>query len=121
MNSGDSNRRATSSSEPWVDSDPDELVSELEFTLMTPSEAGLESREDGPDEWGDGEARGDKCGRARGTIRYGYIRQLICIHRKAEIIPVSVWLVAEECGRHGFRPGWCLAACHHHPTHWTSH
>jgi hypothetical protein len=90
MISDDSNRRATSSSEPWVDSDPDELMSELEFTLMAPNEAGLESREDEPDEWEDGEARGDKCGRARGTIRYGCIRQPIGIHRKAEIIPVSV-------------------------------
>ena len=51
MNSGNSNRRATSSSEPYVDSNPNELVSELEFTLMTPNEAGLESREDGPNEW----------------------------------------------------------------------
>ena len=82
MVADDSNRRATSSSEPCVDSDPDELVSELEFTLMAPNEAGLESREDGPDEWGDGEARGDNCGRARGTIRYEYIRQPISIHRK---------------------------------------
>jgi hypothetical protein len=88
MIADDSNRRATSS-EPWVDSDPDELVSELEFTLMAPNEAGLESREDGPEEWGDGEARGDMCGRARGTIRYGGIRQPIGIHRKAEVIPVS--------------------------------
>ena len=75
-----SNRRATSSSEPCIDSDPDEPVSELEFTLMALNEAGLESREDEHDEWGDGEARGDKCGRARGTIRYGYIRQHIGIH-----------------------------------------
>jgi hypothetical protein len=90
MISDDSNRRATSSSEPCVDSDSDELVSELEFTLIAPNEAGLESKEDGPDEWGDGEARGDKRGRARGTIRYGCIRQPIGIHRKAEIIPVSV-------------------------------
>lgn len=90
MIADDSNRRATSSSEPWVDSDPDELMSELEFTLMAPNETGLETREDGPDEWEDGEARGDKCGRARGTIRYGCIRQPIGIHRNAEIIPVSV-------------------------------
>jgi hypothetical protein len=92
MIADDSNRRATSSSEPCIDSDsdPDELVSELEFTLMAPNEAGLECREDGPDEWGDGEARGDKCGRARGTIRYGRIRQPIGIRRKAEILPVSV-------------------------------
>jgi hypothetical protein len=89
MIADDSNRKATSSSEPCVDSDPDELVSELEFTLMAPNEAGLERREDGPDE-GDGEARGDMCGRARGMIRYGCIRQPISIHRKAEIIPVSV-------------------------------
>ena len=86
---GDSNRRATSSSELCVDSDLDDLVSELEFTLMAPNEAGLESGEDELDEWV-GEARGDKCGRARGTIRYRCIRQTICIHRKAEIIPVSV-------------------------------
>jgi hypothetical protein len=65
-------------------------VPELEFMLMVPNKAGLESREDGPDEWGDGEARGDKCGIARGTIRYGYIRQPIGIHRKVEILPVSV-------------------------------
>jgi hypothetical protein len=85
-----SDRRATSSSEPCVDSDPDELVPELEFTLMAPNEADREDREDGPNEWGDGEARGDMCGRARGTIRYGCICQPIGIHRKAEIIPVSV-------------------------------
>jgi hypothetical protein len=86
----DSNRRETSSSEPCVDSDPDELVTESEFTLMAPNEAGLESREDGPDKWEGGEDRGDKRGRARGTIRCGCIRQHIDIHRKAEIIPVSV-------------------------------
>ena len=90
MMAGDSNRRATSSSEPCVDSNLDELVSELEFTLMVSNDAGLESREDGLDEWGDVEARGDKCGRARGMIRYGCIRQPTGIHRKAEIIPVSV-------------------------------
>ena len=70
MIGGDSSRRGTSSSELCVDSDPDDLVPELEFTLMAPNEAGLESREDEPDEWGVGEARGDKFGRARGTIRY---------------------------------------------------
>jgi hypothetical protein len=87
-----SNRRTTSSSEPCVDSDsdPDELVSELEFTLMAPNEAGLECREDGPDEWGDGETRGDKCGRVRGMIRYGRIRQPKGIRRNVKIIPVSV-------------------------------
>jgi hypothetical protein len=58
-------------------------VSELEFTLMAPNDAGLESREDGPGEWGDGEARGDKCGRVRGTIRYVCTRQPIGIDRKA--------------------------------------
>lgn len=85
-----SGRRATSSSEPCVDSDPDVLLSKLEFTLMASNEAGRESREDGPDDWGDGEARGDMCGRARGTIRYGWIRQPMAIHQKVEIIPVSV-------------------------------
>jgi len=69
MIADDSDRRATSPSEPCVDSDSDELVSELEFTLMAPNDAGLECREDGPGEWGDGETRGDKCGRARGMIR----------------------------------------------------
>jgi len=90
MIADDSNRTATSSSEPCVDSESDELVPELEFTLMAPNEAGLESGEDGPDVWGAGEARGDKCGSARGTIRYGCIRQPTSIHRKTEILPVSV-------------------------------
>jgi len=90
MIADDSYIRAASSSEPCVDSDPDELGSELEFTLMASNDAGLESRVDGLDEWGDGEARGDKCGRARGTIRYGCIHQPIGIDQKTEIIPVSV-------------------------------
>ena len=89
MIADDSNRRAASSSEPCVDSDPDEVVSELEFTLMAPNEAGLERREEGPDDW-DGEARGDMCGRARGTIRYGCTCQHISTYQTAEIIPVSV-------------------------------
>jgi hypothetical protein len=90
MIADDPNRRDISSSEPCINSDSDELVSELEFTLIAPNEAGLESREDGPDEWEGGESRGDKCGRARGTIRYICIRQPMGIHQKAEIIPVSV-------------------------------
>ena len=41
MIADDSDRRSTSSSEPCVDFDSDELVSELEFMLMAPNEAGL--------------------------------------------------------------------------------
>jgi len=74
--------RATSSFEPCVDSDPDKLVSELEFMLMAPNEASLKSKEDGPNEWGNGEARGNKCRRAHGTIRYEchFFCQPISIH-----------------------------------------
>jgi hypothetical protein len=53
MISDDSDRRTTSSSEPCIDSDPDELLTELTSTLMTPKEAGRESGEDGPDKRGD--------------------------------------------------------------------
>jgi hypothetical protein len=59
-----SDRRATSSSEPCIDSDPDELLSELASTLMTPNEASRETGEDLRDKWRDGAARGDKFGRA---------------------------------------------------------
>ena len=62
----DSDRRTTSSSEPLIDSDPDELLCELASTLMAPNEAGRESGKDRPDKREDGEeARGDKCGRVR--------------------------------------------------------
>jgi hypothetical protein len=64
-----SDRRTTSSSEPCIDSDPDELLSELASTLMAPSEAGRESGEDEPDRWRDGEPRGDRCGRVRRRAR----------------------------------------------------
>lgn len=56
---------------------------------MASNEAGLENRKGRPDEWGDGETRGDKPRRAHDTIHYGCISQPIGIHRKAEIIPVS--------------------------------
>jgi hypothetical protein len=70
MTEDPSDRRATSSSERCLESDPDELLlSELSSTLMTPNEAGRDRGEDGPDKWGDGEARGDKCGRVRRMIR----------------------------------------------------
>lgn len=70
MISDDPDRRATSSSEPCMDSDSDELLSELASTLMAPNEAGLEIGEEGPDKWMDaGEARGDKCGRVRRRAR----------------------------------------------------
>src|SRR6266446_4036742 len=93
-----SERRATSSSEPCVDSDLVELPSELESTLMAPNEAGLESGEDESDGRRDGEARGGKCGRARGTTRYGCTRQPIDIHGKAEVLRVYAWPVVEEEG-----------------------
>jgi len=56
----DSSDRSVTSSEPPVDSDSDELLSELEFKLMAPNEAGLDCGEDRSDEWLDREASGDK-------------------------------------------------------------
>jgi len=44
-----SDRRATSSSEPCIDSDLNELLSELASTLMAPNETGRETGEDEPD------------------------------------------------------------------------
>jgi len=86
MISAASDRKDTSS-ESCIDSDPNELLPELESTLMAPNEAGLDSRELGPGEWGEGEARGDRCGRPRGTTRYGYTHQPMDICRRTKVIP----------------------------------
>jgi len=63
-----SDRRATSS-EPRVDSDSAELLSELVSELMVLKDAGLERREDGSDDWAE-DTMGERCG-SLGRARYG--------------------------------------------------
>jgi hypothetical protein len=65
----DPSDRRTTSSEPRVDSDLDELSSELRSELMVLTDGCWERGEEGPDEW-DEDAKGDRCG-SLSCIRYG--------------------------------------------------
>lgn len=65
----DPSDRRTTSSDPPVDSDLDELVSELESEVIVLKDACWERGEEGLDEWRE-DAKGDRCGSLSGA-RYG--------------------------------------------------
>ena len=65
----DPSDRRTTSSDPFVDSDLDELVSELESEVMVLKDACRGRGEEGSDEWCE-DAKGDRCG-SLSRARYG--------------------------------------------------